>query len=83
MCYHTEDVKAWHASRGSLMTNRRAHFRERDVARAIRAARKAGEKGEVRVVIEGGKLVVIACPPRGAEDADAEVNEWDGVGGSC
>ena len=64
------------------MTNRRAHFRERDVARAIRAARKAGEKGEVRVEIENGKLVVRASPPKAAEAADAEANEWDEVGAS-
>ena len=65
------------------MTSRRAYFRERDVARAIRAARKAGEKGEVRVEIENGKLVVIASPPKAAEAADAETNEWDGVGASA
>jgi len=62
------------------MTSRRAYFRERDVARAIRAARKAGEKGKVRVEIENGKLIVIASPPNAAEPADGETNEWDGVG---
>ena len=55
--------------------SRGAHFRERDVTRAIRAARKAGEKGEVRVVIEKEKLVVIASPPK-VEKAAAEDNEW-------
>jgi hypothetical protein len=65
------------------MTSRPAHFRERDVVRAIRAARKAGEKGKVRVEIENGKLIVIACPPNAAEPADGETNEWDGVGASA
>jgi hypothetical protein len=41
------------------MPDRAPHFRQRDIERAIKAARKAGERGTVRVEIEGDKLVVV------------------------
>lgn len=53
------------------------NFRERDVAAAIRAARKAGETGAVRVEIgKDGKIVIITSREN-AEPVAAEANEWD------
>jgi hypothetical protein len=64
------------------MAERRQRFRESDLIRAIEAARKAGEKGVVRVEIEGGKITVVTYPP-GQNDPVREGNEWDGVGASA
>lgn len=57
-----------------------AHFRQRDVAAAIRAVRKAGET-PARVEIEDGKIVVIIG---GSEETAAlvgdlkrEIDEWE------
>jgi hypothetical protein len=54
-----------------------ANFKERDVTAAIRAARKAGETGQVRIEIgKNGKTIVIISREN-AEPAPAEANEWD------
>ena len=57
------------------MPDRAPHFRQRDIERAIKAARKAGETGVVRVRVDAGKVTVIAYPP-GQEPA-GEGNPWD------
>lgn len=49
------------------------NFRERDVAAAIRAARKAGETGDVRVRIgKDGWIEVIISRENAPEPAEAE-----------
>ena len=52
-------------------------FREREVARAFRAARLAGERVE-RVEIDPttGKIVVIVGGKSGASSTDNEVENW-------
>lgn len=55
-----------------------ANFRERDVTAAIRAARKAGETGHVRIEIgKDGKTVVIISRESAPEPAEAD--EWEGA----
>lgn len=56
-----------------------ATFRERDVKAAIRAARKAGETGAVRVEIEDHRVVVIIGGQDAvdiAPDLRKEIEEW-------
>jgi hypothetical protein len=49
-------------------------FKQGDVTKAIRAVVKAGVPVR-RVVIEGGKIIVVAGRPEDGE----ELNEWDSV----
>jgi hypothetical protein len=58
--------------------NRRATFREADVSRALKGARKAGLK-VARIEIDcDGKIAVIAGAPVPG-DGQKEGNEWDEV----
>jgi hypothetical protein len=60
------------------MSRRPASFREADLCRALRAARKAGVK--IRVEIEPGKLTVMQIDDDVSKKkvADDEVERWLG-----
>jgi len=59
-----------------MAERRPSFFRQRDISRAIKAARQAGEVGEIRIEVgKDGKLVIISSPE--PEKAHREVNEWD------
>jgi hypothetical protein len=60
---------------GKRSTNR---FQERELARAIRATRKAGES-EARVEVDpaSGRISVVLAKP--GEAAESKVNPWDEV----
>jgi len=49
-------------------------FKQGDVTKAVRAVVKAGVNVR-RVVIDGGKIIVVAGRPEDGE----ELNEWDSV----
>jgi hypothetical protein len=52
-------------------------FRQRDVAAAIRAARRAGIE-VARIKIErDGTITIISGKPEEPDTTGAEVNEWD------
>jgi hypothetical protein len=50
-------------------------FRQSDITKAIRAARKAGVENVRVEITKDGKLVIITGTA--AEPAQAEMNEWD------
>jgi hypothetical protein len=50
-------------------------FRQSDITKAIRAARKAGVENVRLEITKDGKLVIITGTP--IEPAQAEANEWD------
>lgn len=60
------------------MSRGASNFRQRDVEAAIRAARKAGETGTVRVEIGKDGRIIIITSRESAEPEPAEANPWDG-----
>ncbi len=69
----------WPESYANMSPRGVNRFNEREVARALRATRLAGERPE-RVEIDPatGRIAVIIAKPSGA-DADREPNPWDKV----
>ena len=53
-------------------------FKEADVTRALRAARKAGQEVARAEIEKDGKIVLVFSPASG-KSAGAERNEWDDV----
>jgi hypothetical protein len=63
-----KDVKPW------PQTSRRRVFNQRDITRALRAAKAAGV--EARVVIEDGQITLVPTKPV-PTDADIDENPWE------
>jgi hypothetical protein len=61
-----------------ILRRRPSTFRQRDISRAIRAARQAGEKGEVRVELDGSGNIVIISSREPAAKAEPEnaLDQW-------
>lgn len=56
---------------------RPSKFRKTDVTRAAKAVLAAGLEIARVEVAQDGSISVVAGKPSGAEDANAERNEWD------
>ncbi|MDI3561280.1 hypothetical protein [Bradyrhizobium sp. Arg816] len=61
------------------MSRGRQHFRQSDLAKAIKAVVAAGLPVARVEVSPEGRLIVIAGKPGEGQDAGTEVNEWDAV----
>jgi len=54
-------------------------FKEADVRRAVKAARKAGVEIAGIKVSRGGDIIIVAGKPKEANDAFETANPWDEV----
>lgn len=54
-------------------------FRQRDVERAIRAARRAGLSGAVKIAKDGSIVVLAEAAAGEPAAAVAEADEWEGA----
>jgi hypothetical protein len=54
-------------------------FRQRDLARAIRAIASAGVEGRVEIGRDGKMVVVIGKAPESTAERNEESNSWEGV----
>jgi hypothetical protein len=54
-------------------------FKEADVTRAFKAARKAGVAVQVQIDLERKRMTITPINTNGVRSATSEKNDWDGI----